>query len=90
MTSDYENVKLLPCPSCHGQPVVLIRPGWPYPVVRIVCSSCGKEGVAVYYCPEGDKVFQGYGAYEKRLLPGLAKARRQAAAAWNEEAGSDG
>ena len=38
----------------------------------------------VYYSPEGDRT---YLAVDAILLPGLATARRQAAAAWNEEAG---
>lgn len=84
-----DEIRLKPCRRCGGLPVVLIRPSWPYPVLRIVCSSCGRQGPQIYYCPEGDKHFQGLSAYEKNLLPGLAKARRQAAAAWNERTGAD-
>ena len=79
-----DDIRLIPCPSCGGLPVVLIRPAWPYPVVRVVCSACGRQGPMVYYSPEGDRM---YLAVDAILLPGLATARRQAAAAWNEEAG---
>lgn len=79
-----DDIRLIPCPSCGGLPVVLIRPAWPYPVIRVVCSACSCQGPMVYYSPEGDRVFSGQGLYERNLLPGLATARRQAAAAWNE------
>lgn len=79
-----DDIRLIPCPSCSGQPVVLIQPGWPYPTVRIVCSACGKEGPTVYYAPE-DMLYHGL---DFVLLPGLARARREAAACWNY--GADG
>lgn len=77
-----DDVKLLPCPMCGGLPVMLIKPTWEYGRLRVECSVCGRYGPNVFFEP-GKKIYQGR---KMQLLPGLAKARRQAAAAWNEEA----
>lgn len=77
-----DDVKLQPCARCSGQPVVLILPLWPHPALRVECPACGMRGTTIYFDEEAP-IFQG----TKKMLPGLGKARRQAAAAWNEEAG---
>lgn len=81
-----EDIRLKPCPSCGGQPVVLITPAWPFPVLQIACSCCPRRGPENIFCPEGDRYYQGLSAYDRILLPGLAEVRRRAADAWNEGA----
>lgn len=81
MVNPEDDIRLNLCPKCPGQPVVLIMPGWPYPTVKVICSKCGHAGPAVYFTNE-DTV---YHALDKALLPGLARARREAAALWNEQ-----
>ena len=76
-----DEIRLNLCPKCPGQPVVLIMPNWPYPMVGVVCSKCGHAGPKIYFTNE-DTIFHGQ---DRVMLPGLATARRQAAAAWNEE-----
>ena len=68
--------------------MVMILPGFPHPRLKVVCSACGKEGPTVYYAPEGDRQYLGQSAFDRILLPGLARARREAAACWNQESGS--
>ena len=80
-----DEIKLIPCCKCGGQPIVLIRPQWPYPMVSVECSTCGRRSPIVYFCPSGNTWIQGL---ERILLPGLARARREAAACWNQENGS--
>lgn len=82
MVNPEGEIRLNLCPKCPGTPVVLIKPGWPYPTIRVVCSQCGHSGPEVYYSEKGATVFCGVDHY---LLPGLARARREAAAAWNEQ-----
>lgn len=74
-----DEIKLQPCPRCAGQPVVLILPGWPYARIRVECCACGRQGPTVYFDP-GGALYQGI---EKQLMPGLGKARKEAAACWN-------
>lgn len=75
-----DEIRLIPCPKCGGQPVVLIVPSWQYGRLRVECSVCGHKGPTIDFDPSG-ALYQGI---ERRLLPGLGKARRDAAAAWNE------
>ncbi|MBQ8200881.1 MAG: hypothetical protein IJZ74_03835 [Clostridia bacterium] len=75
-----DDIRLIPCPSCGGQPVVLITPAWPLPVLQIACSCCPRRGPENIFKPEGDR------AFDCELLPGLAEVRRRAADAWNEGA----
>lgn len=84
MVNPEDDIRLNLCPKCPGQPVVLIMPGWPYPMVKVICSKCGHSGPAVYFSSEGDKYYM-VSAYDRALLPGLARARREAAALWNEQ-----
>lgn len=76
-----DDIRLIPCPRCGGLPVVMIRPFFPRPALRVECSVCGSGGPWIYFDGKGP----GFLIAEK-LLPGLAAARRQAAAAWNEGA----
>lgn len=78
-----DEIKLIPCVKCGGLPVEMIQPGWPYPTVRVVCSVCGQRGPIVYYAQK-DVLYSGQDLYNRYLLPGLPRARREAAAAWNE------
>jgi len=80
-----DDIRLIPCSRCGGQPVVMIRPGWPHPSLRVICSDCGQAGPQIYYAPEGPTWYLGI---DRVLLPGLARARREAAACWNQEGGS--
>lgn len=74
-----DEIKLVPCPRCAGQPVVLILPGWPYARIRVECCACGRQGPTVYFDP-GGALYQGI---EQQLMPDLTKARKEAAACWN-------
>lgn len=74
-----DDIRLKPCPRCDGLPVVLVRPFFPRPALRVECSGCGLSGPWIYFDGKGP-IWQG----TEKLLPGLGKARRQAAAAWNE------
>lgn len=74
-----DDIRLKPCPRCDGLPVVLVRPFFPRPALRVECSGCGLSGPWIYFDGKGP-IWQG----AEKLLPGLGKARRQAAAAWNE------
>ena len=74
-----DDIRLQPCPRCTGLPVVLVRPFFPRPALRVECSSCGLAGPWIYFDGKG-AIWQG----TEKLLPGLGKARRQAAAAWND------
>ena len=73
-----DEIRLQPCLRCAGQPVVLILPGWPYARIRVECCACGQRGPTVYF-DAGGAIYQG----TEQLLPGLAKARREAAMLWN-------
>lgn len=77
-----DDIKLLPCSGCGGQPVVLIRPAWPHPALQVQCMTCGHSGPWVFFASEDLRIFQ---MADHVLLPRLAKAREEAAAAWNEE-----
>ena len=77
-----DDVKLLPCAKCSGQPVVLIRPDWPHPSLHIECQECGYKSPTVYFRTETNPC---YFALESLMLPDLARAREQAAACWNED-----
>ena len=79
---NYGEVRKILCPKCGGQPIEHILPGWPYPTVGVVCSMCGNAGPKVYFTTEGENLFRGI---TDVLLPGLARARREAAACWNEQ-----
>lgn len=76
-----DDIILKPCPMCGGQAVMVIRPGWPYPTVWVACHACGRQGPTVYYAPE-DMLYHGL---DFVLLPGLARARREAASCWNQQ-----
>ena len=79
-----DEIKLQPCPRCAGQPVVLILPGWPYARIRVECCACGRQGPTVYFDPGKAR----YPSFESQMLPELGKARREAAACWNQGEGS--
>ena len=74
-------IRMILCPKCGGAPLQLIVPGWPYPTVGVVCSKCGQAGPKVYFTQE-DTMYHGL---DHIMLPGLARARREASAAWNEQ-----
>lgn len=76
-----DEIKLQPCPRCAGRPVLLILPGWPYARLRVECCACGRQGATVYF-DTGAELQRGV---ERLLLPGLGKARKEAAACWNLE-----
>ena len=76
-----DDIRLRPCPRCGGLPVVLVRPFFPRPALRVECSDCGLAGPWIYFDGKGP-IWQG----TEKLLPGLGKARRQAAKDWNGEA----
>lgn len=75
-------IRKIVCQKCGGSPMEVILPGWPYPSVGVVCHMCGYAGPRVYFTTEGDTLFHGI---VDALLPGLARARREAAALWNEQ-----
>lgn len=79
-----DDIRLRPCPRCGGLPVVLIRPFILRPALRIECSACGHGGPWIYF--DGKAPLSQLA--ESVFLPDLAKARRHAAADWNEEAGN--
>lgn len=81
-----DEIRLCPCPKCGGLPVVLIRPYVLRPALRIECSACGNGGPWIYFDGKGTL----YQLAERMMLPDLARARRQAAAAWNEDACGSG
>ena len=74
------DIALRVCPFCGGRPVVLVMAQAMENVVMIQCSSCGVTTGGVMWR-------SGKGAPVARpdILPDLAQARRQAAAAWNGE-----
>lgn len=80
-----DDIRLEPCPACGGQAVMIIQPGWPHPRIRVDCLACGRQGPTVYYAQE-DMLHHGL---DFVLLPGLARARREAAALWSEVGGHD-
>ena len=75
-----DDIRLRPCPMCGGLPVVLVQPFFPRPALRVECSGCGLSGPWIYFDGNGTL----YQLAERMMLPDLARARRQAAAAWNE------
>lgn len=77
---EFDNRKIV-CQKCGGVPIELIEPGWPYPMVCVACRDCGHAGPKIYFAQENAN----YHSAEHQLLPDLAGARRQAAAAWNEQ-----
>jgi len=68
------DVKLLPCPKCGGQPVVLVQHHGIEATVRIECSACRLSGPAIAYASR---------RAQRELLPDLQTARLQAADDWN-------
>ena len=79
---EYGEIRKIVCQKCGGQPIEHIVPGWPYPTVGVVCHMCGYEGPKVYFTTEGETLFR---RVTDALLPSLARARREAAALWNEQ-----
>lgn len=79
----YSNIVLKPCPRCGGQAVMKILPSWPHDMLWVECSVCDRAGPTVYFYRGAPTSAQGI---ERLLLPGLARARREAAACWNQEA----
>ena len=69
-----DEIRLKPCPRCGGQPIVLVWPSWPYPALRVECDGCKLTGPWIYFDPK----------QQEAHLPGLNKARGQAAAHWND------
>lgn len=76
-----DDIKLIPCPHCGGMPVVLIVPAWPHPALQVQCTACRKAGPWIYFNARMP-IWQ---TLDDLLLPGLGRAREEAAAAWNEE-----
>lgn len=72
-------IRLRACPRCGGQPVALIMRQCGQNVVMIQCSKCGSTSGGVLFT--SGKVAAR--SVRRDLLPDLAIARRQAAAAWN-------
>lgn len=60
--------------------MVLIVPMWPHPALQVQCTACRKAGPWIYF-NEKTPIWQ---SIEDLLLPGLARAKEEAAAAWNE------
>lgn len=74
------DISLRACPICGGRPVVLVMSQCAENVVMIQCSGCGiTTGGVMWRSGKGAPVAR------RDLLPDLATARRQAAAAWNGE-----
>lgn len=69
------------CPFCGGQPVMLVMRQAAENVVMIQCSGCGVTTRGVMF-----RSGKGAAITRRDLLPDLATARRQVAAAWNGEA----
>lgn len=72
------DIRLRGCPRCGGQPIALIMRQCGENVVMIQCTKCGSTSGGVLFA---GKVAACMG--RRDLLPDLATARRQAAAAWN-------
>lgn len=73
-----DDIRLRPCPRCGGQPIVLVWPSWPYPALQVECDGCKLTGAWIYF----DNKAPGR-EYGESMLPGLNRAREQAAVHWN-------
>ena len=72
---DCNEVRLIPCPMCGGTPLMLIMRQCMDNVLSVQCTECGLRTGGIYFAGRRS---------QRELLPDLATARRQAAAAWNE------
>lgn len=81
-----DDIRLRPCPVCEGLPVVLVRPFYPRPALRVECTKCAYAGPWIYFNGRHPIIR----AFEDIFLPGLARAREEAAACWNEGAHEQG
>lgn len=70
-----DEIRLLPCPFCGGQPIMLVTMEYLDRIVKIHCSRCGASGSGLVF---------DHWRTPGSGLPDLQTARRQAAAAWNE------
>lgn len=79
------DIRLRVCPFCGGQPIVLVMRQVFDSTVMIQCSQCGVTTGGVMF-----RSMKSAAMARRDLLPDLATARRQAAAAWNGGAADDG
>lgn len=80
------DIRLLPCPHCGGQPMMLVMRQYMESVVNIQCSKCGVGTCGVIFA---NRRMMAEASGRRDMLPDLATARRQVAAAWNERTGAD-
>lgn len=84
---EFDNIRLKPCPHCGGLPLMLVMRQAFESVVNIQCSKCGVGTCGVIFA---NRRMMAEAAGRRDMLPDLATARRQVAAAWNERTGADG